>query len=353
MSINKFTTIEEFYIECRKDNDLISILGDYKIDYFTKLLDNFDIKKTGNFYYKSTIITLKSKLKSFGLAPNLQFLDQINNFTPQISKFLLLLLSPKFQNKIKKIRKNLDIPQKGFCLNDNYFKWFNNEGVEKEWITNPNFYGCPFFTNKNLPKITDVYFQRYKQKSSKIEKALNEFEKLCSATKTEEAFIEFPEYIIWGFNLLIHKNLSKVLCAPVSGYKEKNEDIFPDYPFERTENLINAKDKKATNKWWPPKDDFYQIAILKNVSKKEITEYINKNWPAIKKDLKHFYGTTIEKNNFKKDYTIYHYYLVLKTTKKIKDALWLNQNLKIPENTIKSTISRLKKEIKSIEKTVA
>ena len=311
---NKYKDADEFIKACKRDpcfnliNRLIQ-LGEIPVISETTLEHHgiYPDSRTG-YYYKNQIFELASGMskevqRKYGSLPLLELYEEksYKNFpliltfnateNKEIKKFLLLTLSERFNKDVKKIRKKYNIPINGF----------KNRKEHREW---------------------------HKKTSSELYKKLEHdcFILLCRY-RLQLKDINFLFYIFRGIHT---KELIETLK-----YEDKPNIFFTSGQLVYDESYYSPAQ--------------FTIAIRRPATKRELKDFIDKNWEKIKKEFEQIDKVATTENLYR-DWLIFYFYKKKKTTKGILRILKFKYGIKnSSEAQIKKIISRLKRRIEELE----
>jgi len=276
-----------------------------------------------------------------------------NNFeySPEIKKFLIATISPRFIEDLVVIRKNLKIPVRGFENKDQCMQWF--EKIDKEFKSNKR----QLFVAGN-----DLSFDFKSDLLDKISLLLNDFFNKYNIQKLSWGFK--CGYLFYDFNSPIYKTIKRGKHIGESYFAS---DFWIDFGVQNFETITAYTPKWTLSlcdgKWggvaMAPhyKNDCFAIHIefTKGVMRKEHLEsFVKNNFKLIKKEFDEYKKRKENtEQDFNKHWFLYYLYKI-KGYKPKQIKVWY-KNLPQPHKIIsdknfKQIIRRMKKRIQTFEK---
>lgn len=280
-----------------------------------------------------------------------QFILQIDTEAPEVRRFLMVTLSEKFQKDVRKIRRRYGIPIRGFN--------FNQEGNPTEEVI--------------------AWRDKSKKQTSKAKNELTEKKKKAINQELgvifDEESEEVSKNIYWGprgeatymtkvlakkygiseriANCYITGGFSNRLTVVELRSSAKYRDIDDTFPIATTERRFTAKrigrKFKTVAIWQRPPVDNYAIAFSRPVGKGELLDYIEKNWPRIKRQSNEFFNHFPLGESFEKNWLVFAYKKLGKTYKEIRVILKVDYELgDFSEDNLKNSVRRMKTYIKKL-----
>ena len=263
--------------------------------------------------------------------------------------FKLMLIDNDFKNLVKKIRKKLNLPKDGLDFNNKKHSKIIGRFVESGGITaNDSYVYNPFVSLDRVRKGCDEEVGLFLEQKNNYG-----LEKKYFYHNKYPRSLEYPinEYIL--FNDVIPTDTELISITRTFYREELESDIIKNPKFYK----ILKKDGLKPFVF----DESITVSFSPYVTKKELLEYIERNWNQIellrdsilgekrtKKRIK-------SKKNFFRDVYIYQKFQEYKKTSsnypelKVVSFLKKEHNIFLSEGTIRSVVSRINKIVSNKE----